>query len=208
MNWKLVNKDPAHQPNSGTYSDWKEQIAKECYNQCVYCAIHEAQFGGIDHYHIDHFKPRSKFPQHEHDILNLFYACPICNRFKSDDWPGDPDLNAVSYIDPSRINYSELFEVRDNFEIEGKFTSSRYILIRLYLNRVQLIFERRETTRRNQEIKLREEVNTLLALVGDTDAQFALTYHKLVLEVYNNLLNLEHKKMEIRPYQLADIRKS
>jgi 5-methylcytosine-specific restriction endonuclease McrA len=104
MNWKLITKDAKNQPVSGVYSDWKELVAQECFYQCVYCAIHEAQFGGIDHYHIDHYRPKSiaEFKHLENNIGNLFYACPICNRFKSNDWPGEPDLNTPTYPDPSK----------------------------------------------------------------------------------------------------------
>ena len=207
MNWKLINKDARNQPTHGTYSDWKEQIASECYNQCVYCSIHEAQFGGIDHYHIDHFKPKSKFPEHIEDIHNLFYACPICNRFKSDDWPAEPDLNATSYIDPSKINYKDLFEVSDTYEIVGKYVASKYIAIRLYLNRAQLIFERRESFKRNQVKELQNSINDLLSQISQIDTDLAL----IILEttkVYGNLLALEQLKREIRPYKTIDIRKS
>ncbi len=207
MNWRLINKDISNQPSTGSYSDWKEQIAKECFYQCVYCSIHESQFGGIDHYHIDHFRPKSKFPKLKDDILNLFYACPICNRFKGDDWPSDPDLNAVSYIDPSITNYSDLFELEDNYEIDGKHIASKYIILRLYLNRAQLIFERRESSKRNQEIKLRESLNDLVIQIGKLDPKYALNALIRITSIYNNLLTLEQKKREIRPYELSDIRK-
>ena len=149
MNWKLVVKDTKNQPATGSYSDWKEQIAEECFYQCVYCSIHESQFGGINNYHIDHFRPKSfpEFKSLENDICNLFYSCPICNRFKSDDWPAEPDINIISYPDPSKINYSDLFVMTDNYEIFGKYTSSKYLVIRLFLNRAQLIMERREETK-------------------------------------------------------------
>jgi 5-methylcytosine-specific restriction endonuclease McrA len=208
MNWKLISKNQKNQPTSGTYSDWKEQIAKECFYQCVYCSIHEAQFGGIDHYHIDHFRPKSKFPAHKEDILNLFYACPVCNRFKSDDWPGEPDLNTTTYIDPSKINYSELFDLKTDFEIVGNYTASRYIILRLYLNRSQLIFERRESLQRIQEIVLRESINALIIKIGEFDTKYALEALMSIMGIYSNLLTLEQKKREIRPYQLVDIRRS
>lgn len=208
MNWKLISKNQKNQPTSGTYSDWKEQIAKECFYQCVYCSIHEAQFGGIDHYHIDHFRPKSKFPEHKEDILNLFYACPVCNRFKSDDWPGESDLNTTTYVDPSKINYSELFDLKADFEIVGKYTASRYIVLRLYLNRSQLIFERRESLQRIQEIELRKSINALIIKVGEFDTKYALEALISIMVIYSNLLTLEQKKREIRPYQLVDIRRS
>ena len=30
MYWHRIEKEKSHQPNTGNYSDWKEQIAKEC----------------------------------------------------------------------------------------------------------------------------------------------------------------------------------
>ena len=207
MNWKLINKNTRIQPVKGTYNDWKEQIAEDCYHQCVYCAIHESQFGGIDHYHIDHFKPKKPFHELENIIYNLYYACPICNKFKSNDWPNEPDLDKVSYPDPSEINYSELFEIKDDFEIEGKFISSKYIVHRLFLNRAQLIFERREIRRRNQEIELRDSINLLLKQIDKYESNFAIEILKEVTAVYNELLTLEQKKRKIRPYKLSDIRK-
>ncbi len=208
MNWKLIVKDIKKQPAIGTYTDWKEQIAEECFFQCVYCSIHESQFGGIDHYHIDHFKPKIKFPKHINDILNLFYTCPICNRFKNDDWPGEPDLNTISYIEPSKYDYALLFDLNKDFELEGKYTASKYMVLRLYLNRAQLILERREAHRRNRESELRESINTLLLDVDKLDKDYAFEIVMSVTQVFNNLLTLEQKKREIRQYKLSDIRKS
>ena len=93
MSWKLIIKDKNNQPAGKDYTLWKEQIAEECFHQCVYCSIHENPWGGVDHYHIDHYRPKSipAFVKFELDILNLFYACPVCNRFKSDDWPAEPN---------------------------------------------------------------------------------------------------------------------
>jgi hypothetical protein len=208
MSWKQVVKNRQNQPQKGTYSDWKEQIAEECSYQCVYCSIHEAQFGGIDHYHIDHFRPLSKFPELQNDILNLFYSCPICNRFKSDDWPCEPELGTACYINPSENDYNELFDINDNFEIKGKYVASSYIILRLFLNRAQLILERRESSIRNSEVKLREKINELVLKLGQSNPKFVIEILQRINAIYSNLLTLENKKREIRPYELKDIRKS
>jgi hypothetical protein len=210
MNWKLIIKDKKNQPASGTYSDWKEQIADECFKQCVYCSIHEGQFGGIDHYHIDHFRPKSikRFKKLENDILNLFYSCPICNRFKSNDWKGNPNLNRTTYPDPSKIDYSILFTLKENFEIAGKYVASKYIIIKLALNRSQLIMERREGKRRTQVGQLIQEISDLVNSIDNDDLQFNNRILKEIDAVKTNLLALENKKQKIRPYKLKDIRKS
>ena len=205
MNWKIIIKDPKKQPSKGVYSDWKEQISKECFYQCVYCTIHEAQFGGINNYHIDHYKPKSIFPKLENDICNLFYACPICNRFKSDDWPNEPDLSLVCYPDPSKTDYAILFELDNDFQINGKYVSSRYLILRLFLNRAQLIMERRE------EIKVRIATNLMKELQqsidGIADLEEANEAYKSLINIQNRIQELWELRKKIRPYELKDIRK-
>ena len=207
MNWKLVNKDPLNQPDKGNYSDWKEQIAEECFYQCVYCSIHEAQFGGIDNYHIDHYRPKSIFDKLRNDICNLFYSCPICNRFKNDDWPNEPDLHSVSYPDPSKIDYSELFQVKNDFQIHGIFVASQYLILRLFLNRAQLIMERREEIKVKKVTILMRELSDLIDGVGEIDLKEANDAYKTLNNIQCKIQELGERRRKIRPYELKDIRR-
>lgn len=208
MNWRLIVKDKDKQPKIGTYSNWKEQIAKECYYQCIYCSINEAQFGGIDHYHIEHYKPKSipRFKALEDDICNLFYSCPICNRFKSNDWPNDADdLNVVCYPDPSEYNYSELFDINsDDYKVNGVYISTKYMTERLYLNRPQLLYERREAFLKNREQEVTNVIDDLLEkLNSKEDFNILKESSKAVLDLNKTI----QKRSKIRPYKLAEIRK-
>lgn len=207
MNWKLVIKDKKKQPKTGTYSDWKEQIAEECYYQCIYCSINEAQFGGIDHYHIEHYKPKSidRFKKLEDDICNLFYSCPICNRFKSNDWPNDADdLDIACYPDPSSYNYSDLFNVSsENYKVEGVYVSTKYMTERLFLNRPQLIYERREAFLKEREEKTTSRIDNLLDNLDEEDFNLLKESSKAILELTKTI----QKRDKIRPYKLAEIRK-
>jgi collagenase-like PrtC family protease len=205
LNWKIIIKDKKNQPQTGSYPDWKEQIAEECYFQCIYCSIHEAQFGGIDHYHIEHYKPKSieRFKNLENDITNLFYSCPICNRFKSNDWPNDEhDLNIICYPNPTIHDYNNIFKLNINtFKIEGLYLSSKYIVERLYLNRPQLIYERRETLLQEKHTNLRNEIEELLSKIDDNDTL------RSAYTLVNKSLDHLKKRSEIRPYKLSEIRK-
>lgn len=208
MNWKLVIKDRQKQPKSGTYPDWKEQIAEECFYQCIYCSINEAQFGGIDHYHIEHYKPKSieKFRTLENDICNLFYSCPICNRFKSNDWPKDADdLETICYPNPSEYDYSELFEVNSlDYKVYGSYISTRYMTERLYLNRPQLLYERRESFLKEREGNAIRAIEVLKEKLNNPE-DFSLLEKSLsgIIELTITL----QKRSCIRPYKLAEIRK-
>lgn len=196
------------QPTTGHYGDWKEQIAAECFLQCIYCSINEMQFGGIDHYHIEHYKPKSipRFSIFIDNILNLFYACPICNRFKNDDWPNDAtSLDIVCYPDPSQYDYSDLFTVDMNtYKLSGNYVSSTYITQRLFLNRPQLIYERREQILRNREQQVRTELEILRK--SDTIRQDNEALNSL-LDGIEKLGHTLDKRLNIRPYKLAEIRK-
>ena len=146
MKWFLVDKSASVQPSSGTYKNWKEDLRKEGREQCVYCAIREAHFGGFRNFHVEHYRPRKHFPSLENTITNLFYCCAICNSFKGSDWPGDlpEDLSEHGYPDPSLVDYSTIVIVDSrSHNVSGSCTAARYSIERLYLNRAQLVLLRR-----------------------------------------------------------------
>lgn len=148
MKWILVDNSSRTQPVAGSWPDWKEEIADSCSHQCVYCAIPEARYGGLDNYHVDHFRPKSinQFKHLENKITNLYLCCAICNRFKGKDWPGEPrpDLSTPSYPDPSVVDYCTVLAVGDiDDTVSGSKVATKYMVERLYLNRPQLVRERR-----------------------------------------------------------------
>lgn len=202
MNWKVINRDKRVQ-NTGVYNDWKQQISDDCFNQCVYCSIHENPWGGIDHYHIDHYKPKSKFSALENIITNLYFACPVCNRFKSDDWPNESnDLNKVCYPDPSDHNYTDLFDLNlDDYKLSGKLAASKYLVNRMYLNRPQLIYERRELILKIKAEELINEAKNLIETCNDIDLI------KEAFLIISNLTQHLHIRANISPYKLVEIRK-
>jgi len=105
MNWKRIPKENTIQPEKGKYSDWKDILADEGYNQCVYCTIHEGSFGRRN-YHVEHYKPKGlkQFKHLENIITNLFFSCCICNCFKGDFWEDPADDHSISgFPDPSKL---------------------------------------------------------------------------------------------------------
>jgi hypothetical protein len=54
---------------------------------------------------VDHYKPKSKFPDFECVYSNLFYACPACNRRKGIFWPTDEEWSLGSFI-PNPCDHS------------------------------------------------------------------------------------------------------
>lgn len=145
MNWFVVPR-VRPRPKSGNYSSWKPRIARNCRGQCVYCTISEGEYGGIDNFHVEHFRPKSRFKTLENDIDNLYVACAICNRFKSDDWPGEPDAKGLkaTFLDPGVSDYSKHIRYRgDTMLLHGSTVAGCFMVERLFLNRQQLLFSRR-----------------------------------------------------------------
>jgi hypothetical protein len=212
MKWRKANKENCTQPKKGTYKDWKNEVRAHCFEQCVYCCISEARFGGVRNFHVEHYKPKSLFKQLENDIRNLFYACSICNVFKGDDWPGDPaeDHTAVAYPDPSKVDYSEIFDIDEaTFTVNGKFSASKYMAERLFLNREQLILERRRVTLLDRVTAGEAAARTLLQRLKKSSATDAATRKcfeqllKLLLEIGP----LQRKMLLESPYEEHQIRR-
>lgn len=207
--WRTPDKDSSSQPSIGSYNDWKDQVANECHRRCVYCAILEQDWGGIRNFHIDHFKPKSIFPDLKEDILNLFYACSVCNVFKGSDWKGDSldDLSNESYANPMEFDYNELFNVSSDGILASEFVTSKYMIERLFLNRPQLILWRRRRVLREKFNSLRKDFNENvfphLKDNRDGDNQFKAVYMKM-----QRLLDLMQEIEDQVSYETQDLKKS
>lgn len=205
MKWLRIPKEKAVQPQTGSYKDreWKEQLAAEGFHQCVYCAIPDAAMGGIRNFHVEHYRPKSRFVDLENVFTNLFYSCPICNTFKGNDWPADPDHEINCYPDPSISDYAELFTINLNSgEIYGEVTASRYMIEKIHLNRGQLILERRLQNLLNRAASLRGEIQQLVKHLSDQNGSNFLHRYISILE---DMHDLRDRLQTITPYQSRDV---
>lgn len=207
MNWVKVNKTHSNQPSEGCYKDdsWKTQIANECNHRCVYCGLPETNSGGLINYHVEHYRPKSKFKHLINDINNLFWACSVCNCFKKEDWPNEPTpaLDTVCYPDPSIHDYNGLFDSSVNFTITGRNVASKYIENRLYLNRPQLILLRRLS-------HLLKEIENRKNLIREHIDKNNSVAHELLLETYKILDDISTTLLKYNTaldYKITEIRR-
>lgn len=208
MTWKRVVLNRV-QPASGSYGDWKEQIARDCHHQCVYCTIHETEFGGVANFQIDHYRPRSRFTDLTDRIINLFYSCGICNRFKSDYWGDEPDVagTVAAIPDPATHDHGIHFRVlQGQWLVEGTTVSGIFTVERLYLNRPQLITQRRRraitANMSSLSTALEAAFESLRVRAGDAVAQGLMT------ELTAALIQVERAGRALdafRPYSVSDI---
>ncbi|WP_204345105.1 HNH endonuclease [Psychroserpens algicola] len=214
MRYTVFNKKDSIVPDTvSKYGDYKPYLRREAKEKCVYCAIHENPIGGSDHFHVEHYKPKSleEFAGLVKDYNNLFYACAICNRFKSNDWPNEPvpDHSVISYPNPNEIDYNTLFKHNGDGTISGNFIASTYIVEKIFLNRPQLINERKENFIRENYVseanKLINLSKSLLTKKGSQTAAELLYEINVKITEISLLLN---KDKEIARYEPSEIKRN
>ena len=202
MKWRQISKGSAGLPGAGTYRDWKVLLSQEGFHQCVYCTIDEPSFGGLRNFHVEHYKPKSRFPLLENDFNNLFLACGICNSFKGNDWPADPSPmhDACAYPCPAEIDYAQYIRVNsDTGEVSGTTLAMRYVIERLYLNRPQLLLDRRVSLALSAINSYREYFRGALDSVDD------LALLRKICRRLDDLIELHQQLKEALPYAAGDV---
>lgn len=205
MKWFLIDKTATVQPAEGTYKVWKPIVRTEAKNQCVYCAIHEAQFGGFRNFHVEHYKPKKIFPDLTNDIQNLFYSCAICNSFKGSSWPCNPkaDHSVSAYPCPAEIDYATLLFVEANHLVASAYPAGTFVIERLFLNRPQLVMQRRFSEFRAKLNSLLDSVPTLILESKDAPVE-------VVLEIVTRLASATKLLVEMHdvvPYEVEDVKR-
>ena len=78
------------------YRAFKPTLRREFRERCVYCCAPDA--GLTDGYGVDHYRPKSLFPDLIRSYGNLFYSCNSCNARKGPFWPGPKEEQAGHFV--------------------------------------------------------------------------------------------------------------
>ena len=141
MNKKLFRTECPQRTYSGEeytdYRNYKDHLASDFKSRCGYTNCADFWFGGKTNFQIDHFKPKSKYPEQETKYSNLVYSCSYVNRAKSND---DKEF----YLDPVNEDYNLHF-YRDELgniypKEDSKAAKYMYIKLKLYLKRYSIIW--------------------------------------------------------------------
>lgn len=209
MKWRKVDRARRVQPKTGDYGDWKDQIADECGNRCVYCGLSEGRGGGRRNYHVDHFRPKSlqRFANLRKVIQNLYLACSVCNCFKSNHWPNDPrnDHSVEAFIDPAEHDYNELFVISPmSYEASSTYVAGAFVIEQLFLNRPHLLAERRLVFVINELGKRQDALDLVIQKLFDSESDVAREMLKEVLATAKEIRNTERALAEAVPYRSED----
>jgi hypothetical protein len=132
-------------PPYANYQRYKPYLREDFAYVCVYCGIHENEAGGPRYFTVEHFRPKSRFPELRTAYHNLLYACGVCNSYKGNDWPSEQPLDdGVGYLDPCEHDYDIHFACADNCTVVGKTPVAHYMIKRMHLNRQMMLTIRRQ----------------------------------------------------------------
>ncbi len=174
-------------------NDRKAELNEDFHGICGYCGKNflatncEAQ--------IDHFRPKSRFPEYADKYSNLVLSCKVCNNKKNKDWPSaDPEKTITDdakkgYIDPASEEYDLHLERLEDGSIRGKTDVGNYMVERFGFNfrlikecfQIWLLYEETEKIR----LKMEKSENSI-------DKSYTV---ELLFQL-NDLLKLIHMKKE------------
>jgi len=133
---RTCNKEYADDKN------YKEYLQKDFNHRCAYCDLHDSWIKPLS-YQIDHFIPMRVFIAAKRDELktkyiNLMYACPACNRLKSDLFSGDVVSGKIEnqlFYNPDTDDLNKYFYRDENGQILSDDDKGNEIIKRLQLYR-------------------------------------------------------------------------
>jgi hypothetical protein len=152
-------------PKFADYQQYRPYLRRDFLSHCAYCTGHETEFGGEDHFEIDHFRPTTKFPKQINKYKNLYYACRGCNKngSKGEHWP-KPALRRAGYrfFDPVKEN-AYILHMREmpSGMLRKRTNVGEYSIEKIRLNRDGLVLLRKK--RRQMRQVLHRELRKLLA---------------------------------------------
>ena len=137
----------------------RERI-RQCYAySCGYCGVHESDVGAtltVDHHH-------PTFHGGINNDKNLVYCCHRCNEHKGAYWH-EVHIPHIRLLHPLEDNLTLHIREQQNSQLIGKTSEGTFYILRLRLNRPQLIEHRR---RKHADEKRRNEVEALRQQIYD-----------------------------------------
>ena len=113
-----TNRDPSGsptltQPQDHEWSYYSETLGEPSNNNCWYCERKCESVGGWAPT-VDHFRPRSLFPESTYAWSNWIFSCRRCNvENKQDRWP------EFGFVDPTSVDIAERPEQYFDYDLES-----------------------------------------------------------------------------------------
>ena len=172
--------------NRYRHKEVKEQLENMFMGKCCYC---ESYIGDTDYEHIEHFKPKSIFPEESFKWENLFWSCGICNNNKRDKW----DESCI-FINPVDDTPSAHLQFLGGL-IDGLSDRGVYTINELDLNREKLIKARQKVLlllleiiikiKRTEDPVEKENIKNRLKGFIESDCEYTMMCNELIEDLLN-----------------------
>jgi hypothetical protein len=138
-------------PHFNSYRNYREYLRRDFRFRCAYCLTHERFFQGGDSGEIDHFRPLHPpqetgrdFSHLRNDYSNLYWSCSVCNNFKGNKWPTDPEYEQGDrFCDPCEEDHEDHWQMQADGTVFPVTKAGQYTIRALRLNRATLVQHRR-----------------------------------------------------------------
>jgi len=155
------------------YKKYKPYLRDEFYRICVYCRKPDGMTGNAG-FSVEHYRPKSRFPELECSYENLFYCCMACNSRKHTYWP-KPAEEKTRYI-PNPCDHEMFAHLRYRGpKVISKSEVGEFALAKLDLNDPSAVAQREAhleciaalkqkavvVAKRLKEIKRRRNIGTM-----------------------------------------------
>ena len=125
---------------TGGYRAFRPYVRADFSRQCAYCLMSEELAGGEESFELDHFRPRSRFPDLINDFYNIYYSCHPCNHTKLAYWPSaELEARGILFVDLCKDDFKTHFKAQANGKWHGLTNSGNYTIEVLRLNRKHLV---------------------------------------------------------------------
>ncbi len=174
----------------------RDGLIKSSFGKCAFCECIPSEGGNIE---IEHFKPKSKYPEFTFEWVNFLPSCRKCNGSKD-----SHDTGAEPIINPYDIDPKNVFHF-DDIEIKASNTSMKQVAektievcglntVRLWKPRADILVSLRifsrsieeaieelvnadtERKKTNRVKKLREAIDTIEMLTDSSEKYSSFCY--------------------------------
>jgi uncharacterized protein (TIGR02646 family) len=155
---------------SRDFRKYKQELLEEFDRKCAYCG---SPLGLTDNGHVEHFYPKSEYPERMLDADNLLIVCQICNISKAAFFPLDDDGNPI-LLNPRIDDFTTHIELQIDGTYVGLTERGTLTIDTLNLNRPQLVERRRYELYESQYYADRDDPVDVFKVFHDSLEKIAL----------------------------------
>lgn len=125
------------------YKSYKPHLRREFAQKCVYCRRPDSLSPSDEYgFGVEHYRPKSRFPDLATTYGNLFYACNACNIRKADYWPSEQSSPFI----PNPCDHVMTAHVRfDGPNVRSMSEAGQFLIETMQLADEELVSFRRST---------------------------------------------------------------